>query len=322
MRISVIIPNFNGERWLPDCLDGLRGQTRAADQAIVVDNGSRDRSREIVRAHELHPELIELPENAGFAVAVNRGIRAAAGEVVALLNNDAVPDARWLEAGHAALARYPEVAMFASLMLQFSDHTRVDNAGDLYPRDGRPRPRGQGEPAAAYRETVEIASPCAGAAFYRKSLFAEVGEFEESFRSYLEDLDLGLRARRCGHRALLIPTAIVYHRAASTELHDRPGKKPVDSSERVRLIARNRLRLIARHWPAGFILRSAPWLMFGLLRSAAYHLLISGQARAFARGCGEGVRLMGADRREYHQAPGSFSEIARLMREGVRPWTS
>ncbi len=324
MRISVIIPNRDGEPLLAECLDSLARQSRPADEVIVVDNGSADGSRELAAAHSLGPRLIELPGNGGFAAAVNRGIESAGAEVIALLNNDAVADPRWIEAGLEAFQRYPLVFMFASKMLDKERPEIIDSAGDLYPPDGRPRSRGRGEAAREFDTPVEVLYPCAGAAFYRRSLFDEVGLFEESFFAYLEDVDLGLRARGRGHVCLYIPEAVVHHAGAMTELGDRGGRKRVDSSGRVRLISRNRVRLLGRHWPAKCLAARGPWLAAGLARSAAYHLAGPGDGRAFIEGLRQGVALWSEDRdfrRRYYENA-DFGAAAALIRAGELPWPS
>lgn len=334
MEISVIIPNYNGGRFLGPCLDSLFHQSRRAERVLVVDNGSGDSSAEVVRAHPVSAEWLSLPENRGFAGAAAAGLGVVDTEAVAFLNNDAVADRRWLEMGLRAMERYPAVSMFASLLLQHDSRELVDSAGDLYPRDGRPFCRGRGERASGYDKVVEVMSPSGGAAFYRRRMLEEVGGFEESFFSYLEDVDLGLRARRHGHVCLFIPEAVVYHVGAGTALSDRPGKKPEDSSRRVYWIARNRIRLIARNWPTSWILRWSPHLLAGILRSALYHFFLSGQSGYFFRGLWEGTRGIRADREVFRGSlrPGGgaagtsafagdgFSDIARLMEQGAGEW--
>lgn len=318
----MIIPNFNGEALLGACLASLLAQSRRPDQVIVVDNGSADRSRRIIEAHPLKPELVVLEKNYGFAAAMNRGIERAQTEAVALLNNDAVADADWIKAGLEAMERWPKVSMFASLMLDFQERTRLDSAGDIYGRDGRPRPRGRGEEMDGFQESVEVFSACAGAGFFRKALLEELGGFEESFFAYLEDIDLGFRARARGHTCLFVPEARVYHLGAATDLQDRKGPKPVDSSERVFLIAKNRVRVIARNWPTALLWRFSFRLMLGFIRSASYHLLVSRQAVPFFKGLLEGARLFGKDRASVslQESSPEYARVARLMREGWLEW--
>ena len=90
--VSVVIPNYNGERFLKGCLEALRRQTYEDMDVILVDNASTDNSVEL--AQKLYPgiRVVELDDNTGFAYAVNRGIEAAEGEYVLLLNNDTVED--------------------------------------------------------------------------------------------------------------------------------------------------------------------------------------------------------------------------------------
>jgi hypothetical protein len=322
MRVTVVIPNYNGERLLGPCLDSLAAQTRPAERVVVVDNGSSDRSLDLVRAHPLRPESIALGANRGFAAAANAGIRAADGEVIVLLNNDAVADPRWLAAGLDALARHPAAGFVASLVLDLADRDRVDSAGDLYPPDGRPRPRGRGERAADFTAPMEAISAGAAAAFYRRELLERTGGFEESFFAYLEDVDLGLRARALGYRCRFEPAAVVYHQGAGTTLADRPGRRPMDSSTRVFLIASNRVRLLARTWPRRQLLRRLPALALGLGRGAAYHLLRSGQAGPFFAGLRAGLARLPEDRRVQAAlfSPRAFAALLPLMLEGARPW--
>src|SRR5437588_5307962 len=88
--ISVAIPNWNGRRWLPGCLDALAAQTRTPAQVIVVDNGSADGSLGYLRDEHPHVEVVELGSNTGFAHAANRAFALARGELVALINSDVV----------------------------------------------------------------------------------------------------------------------------------------------------------------------------------------------------------------------------------------
>jgi len=182
--------------------------------------------------------------------------------------------------------------------------------------------RGRGLRSSRFTEAVEVFSACAGAALYRRGLFAEAGLFEDGFFAYLEDVDWGLRARRRGSICVFAPQAVVYHRGAGTALWDRPGRKAVDSSARVRLIAGNRIRMLMRNYPARFLLAWSPWLAFGLVRSGWYHVFISRQGRAFFQGLREGAGHIAGDRGFFRREDGigSFEDVAELVRAGERPW--
>jgi len=92
MKITIVIPNFNGCRFLDDCLSSLAGQTCQDFQIIVVDNHSSDNSVSYLREHYPDIRLITLDRNYGFSRAVNEGIRAAHTPYVLLLNNDTAAD--------------------------------------------------------------------------------------------------------------------------------------------------------------------------------------------------------------------------------------
>jgi GT2 family glycosyltransferase len=287
--ICVIIPSYNGGEFLLPCLDSLANQVLPANKVIVVDNGSSDDSKSIVENHPLRPELIPLSENQGFARAVNTGIRACGDDAVALLNNDTEADPRWLLFGAKGMEKYPEADFFASLVLKKHDRDRVDSAGACYARDGRPFPIAMNERSSACRAEKPVLAASAGAAFFRKGFFDQVGLFDERFFAYLEDVEICLRAQLLGKKGMFLPEAVVYHHGGGTSLGDRPSLAPVDSEMRVRWIARNKILIMARDVPFSLIIRWCPWMAMGMARSAAYHIFRSGQAGAFFAGTFQGL---------------------------------
>ena len=256
-RVSVILPNWNGEAWLPGCLGGLRAQEFRSFEVVLVDNGSVDGSVALARALDPALHVLLFPENRGFAAAVNAGIAAARGEYVALLNTDTVPRPGWLGSLVRTLdASPPDVAGLASRMLSLRDPTRLDDAGDFLTWSGMGVKRGHGEPGSEFSLPDEVFSACAGAALYRRSVLEELGGFDERFFAYLEDLDLGLRARLRGYRWLYEPAAEVLHQGQGSGL-------PADRY--VRLTTRNRLLLMTKSLPLRSLLRHAHQLLYGQL---------------------------------------------------------
>jgi GT2 family glycosyltransferase len=215
--ISVIIPNWNGNRYLPGCLDSLRSQSYRRFEVLVVDNASSDGSDRIVP--ESYPEyrLIPLSRNFGFAVAVNEGIRQAKGELMALLNNDAEAEPDWLASMAAAAADHPEAGFFACKILLYDRRDLIHSAGDFYGRDGVPGNRGvwQKDEGQFDREEYVLAA-CGAASSWRRELLDDVGLLDESLFMYCEDVDLSLRAQLRGYRCLYLPASRVYHRLSAT----------------------------------------------------------------------------------------------------------
>lgn len=215
--ISVIIPNWNGARYLPGCLDSLRSQSYRRFEVLVVDNGSTDGSDRMVG--ERYPEyrLVPLDRNLGFAAAVNEGVRRSSGDLIALLNNDAEGDPEWLARLAQGAASHPEAGFFACKILLHDRRDVIHSAGDFYCRDGVPGNRGvwQKDTGQFDREEYLLAA-CGAASGWRRSLFEDVGLFDESLFMYCEDVDMSLRAQARGYRCLYLPGARVYHRLSAT----------------------------------------------------------------------------------------------------------
>jgi GT2 family glycosyltransferase len=241
--IDVIIPNWNGRKYLKDCLDSLRRQTYQSFSVTIVDNGSTDDS--VRYLHEDYPEVkvIALEMNRGFAGGVNEGIKNADAELIFLLNNDTVVDKNCLSELYKAAVQYPQMSFFATKML-FKENTKVLNAaGDSFGIDGWGRNIGIRESDyGQYDQVIEVFGACAGAALYRRSFFQDVGLFDEDFFLILEDIDVDFRARWRGHRCYYIPSAVVYHvHSASIVKH---------SSLQIYHNARNSLYVLAKNMPA------------------------------------------------------------------------
>ncbi|MGQ9629136.1 MAG: glycosyltransferase family 2 protein [bacterium] len=214
--ISVIVPTYNGERYLPGCLKSLLDQTFRDAEIIVVDNGSTDGSIPLIKKNFSQIVAVELGENLGFSGAVNEGIRRSEGGLIALLNNDAEAEPHWLENLHRASVEHSEASWFASKILCFDSRDVLDNAGHNF------RPLGGVDRGFRRRDTPKYNKPgyifgaCAGAALYRREMLERLGGFDEDFFFYIEDFDLNFRAQLAGYKCWYVPDAVVYHRGAGT----------------------------------------------------------------------------------------------------------
>ncbi len=275
--VSVIIPNWNGRHLLGACLESLRAQSYPNVEVIVADGASRDGSAELVA--ESYPEvrLLPLKANYGFAGNVNAGFRVARGHALALLNNDAEAEPNWLAGLVRALETHPRVGSCASKILDFGDRRLIASAGDVLFRNGRAAQRGNGQPDdGRFDQAEQVFSASGGAAIYHRAMLDDVGLLDEGFVSYLEDVDLGLRARLRGWGCCYVPTARVYHRGSAT------GGGPLASF----YVARNMLRLLARGFPTGVLRACWPRIVQAQLRSSldALRAWRGAPARATLRG--------------------------------------
>jgi len=255
-RVSVVIPNYNGRHLIGPCLRSLRRQTYRDFETIVVDDGSKDDSVAFVKERFPEARIVALGENRGFSAAVNAGIRASRSEHVALLNNDAEPEPGWLEALLGAADARPEAGLFASKLVSASDRRILDGAGDALRWSGLPMRLGHGEKdRGQYDAQGYVFGACAAAAMYRRSLFGEVGPFDEDFFAYCEDADLSFRAMLAGHRCLYVPEAVVLH-AGSASFGRR---SPFAVSQGTR----NGILLLAKNMPGRLLVKYAPLFAAG-----------------------------------------------------------
>jgi GT2 family glycosyltransferase len=216
-RVSVVIPHWNGKRFLETCLTALRNQQYHDVEVIVADNASTDGSQAYIREH--FPEVIieQLPQNRGFTGACNAGMQVASGEFIALLNNDTEVAPDWLQEVVSGFMRYPEAGAVASKMLLFHQRDHIHTAGDFYRVDGRPVNRGVWQQDTGQYDREEyVFSACGGSSIYRRQMLEDVGLLDDRFFYSVEDVDLGWRSQLMGYQCVYIPTAVVYHELAAS----------------------------------------------------------------------------------------------------------
>lgn len=281
LRVSVIIPNWNGAQHLSACLGSLRRQTYANVKVIVVDNGSRDDSLDVLARYP-DVRVLALGENRGFTGACNAGFRAAQGDIQVLLNNDTEVNAGWLTAVVDAFARHPEVGLVASKMLLFDRRDVFHTAGDYVTPDGMAHNRGVWQrDEGQYDHEAYVFSACGGSAAYRKSMLDEIGLLDDDFFFSFEDVDLAWRAQLAGWRCLYAPQAVVYHKLKASG-----GGVTASFYD-----GRNRIYTLAKNYPAD--LWRAHWrkvvgAQWELVREAL-RLWRGAAARATLRGIAAGV---------------------------------
>jgi GT2 family glycosyltransferase len=212
--VSVIVVNYNRKHFLRDCLESLADQTYPLDrrEVILVDNGSSDGSAEYVREQFPWVRLVSLSRNWGFAKGNNIGLRHARGELIALLNNDAVAEPGWLAALTGALRQGSAIGAVTSKIVFLHQPGVINSAGlNLY-RDGRGGDRGFRQPdRGQFDEPAEVFGACGASMLVRRAMLDDVGFFDETFGMYYEDLDLAWRGRLRGWRFHYTPEAVAHH---------------------------------------------------------------------------------------------------------------
>ncbi len=216
MRISVVIPNWNGAKHLLVCLTALRKQTLLPHEIFLVDNASQDDSRDLVARDFPEVTVLALPRNVRFAGACNAGIRASTGDAIALLNNDTEADPCWLERVAACFATHPDAGFVASKLRLFDQRDKLHSAGDFYSRRGVPGNRGVWQVDDGRFDTDYVFGACGAASVYRRDMLNKVGLLDEQFEFSCEDVDLSWRAQLAGYTCAFAHDAIVYHKVSAT----------------------------------------------------------------------------------------------------------
>jgi GT2 family glycosyltransferase len=238
MKVAAVIPHWNRRDLLQTLLANLAEQTRAFDEIIVVDNGSEDDSAAV--AERAGARVIRLERNLGFAPAVNHGIAAADAEWIAILNNDVTLDPDWL-ARLLTAAQDRDVWFATGKTLMAADPSRIDGAFDAISRGACAYRCGSGSRDGPFwNQPRRIRMAPMTAALFRRSLFDQIGPLDETFESFLEDVDFGIRCALQGRWGVYEPQAMVYHRGSSTW--------GAWNKHAVRLIARNQVLLTAKYF--------------------------------------------------------------------------
>jgi GT2 family glycosyltransferase len=256
MTVAAVVPHWNRRDLLESLLRSLRDQTVPFDDIIVADNGSTDDSADF--AERNGARVLRLGRNLGFAAAVNRGIESARTDWIAILNNDVTLAPDWLALLLAAAER--ETASFAAgKILSASNPAMLDGTFDEISRGACACRCGAGRPdSAVWNQPRRIRFASMTAGLFRRELFEQVGPIDETFGSYLEDVDFGIRCALGEKTGIYWPDAVAWHRGSAT--------LGAWKSDTVRLIARNQLLLAAKHfrdqprWPI-----VAGQLLWGLL---------------------------------------------------------
>lgn len=291
MKTTVVIPNYNGMPYMETCLLAMRAQRVRPDRVIVVDNGSTDGSAEYVEQHFPEVTLIRMGENTGFCGAVNAGIRASGDAAyVILLNNDTEAEPDFTGALVGAMEGDPDIFSAQAKMLKMDDPEKMDDAGDFYCALGWAFARGKGKSASRYTVRTNLFFSCAGAAIYRMRLLEETGLFDERHFAYLEDCDIGWRARILGYKNVFVPEARVKHVGSASS-------GSVYNLFKVRNTSRNSIYLIAKNMPALMVVINLPFLIPGFLVKALFFAL-KGYGREYVRGIGAGFRMSAEGIRE------------------------
>lgn len=277
VMVSIIIVNWNGEKFLEDCFNSLRSQSYKNFDVIFVDNSSTDGSlplaKRLASALNLNVKFVELDRNAGFAAGNNEGLKYSSGQDIALLNTDTMADKEWLKNLIEAMESHPDVGICASKLV-VSEENVIDSAGDGFSTFGHAFKRGEGSPLDNFLEKEYVLGACAGAALYRRKMIDEIMLFDKDFFLLFEDTDLNLRAQLSGWKCLYVPDAVVYHKVG--------GSMKNISGRAAYYTVRNDKLVKIKNLPLTIVMRKLPCLILGEVIWLFYYI-VNGRLRYYIK---------------------------------------
>lgn len=308
--ISVVIPNYNGNKYLRQCLDSVYSQQDIEFELIIIDNASTDGSYEWLKVYK-EVQWTRLDQNYGFSRAVNEGIQKAKGEYVLLLNNDTVLYEGFLKAMLEAIEQDQRIFAVSSKMLRYDDPLLIDDAGDGYSLMGWAYKRGDGKPKEKYDQFKRTFSACAGAALYRKSVFEEIGYFDEHFFAYMEDVDISYRANIYGYYNVYAPKAEVLHIGSATS-----GSRY--NVFKVGLVARNNVYVAYKNMPLIQLLFNSPFILIGYSVKSLFFMK-KGLGKVYIKSLKEGFKTLSKVQKVPFrwQHLGNYWRIQRMLIKGT-----
>lgn len=252
--VAAVIPSWNTAAYIERCLDALKAQTDVAFEAIVVDNGSKDGSLQLIERRGLRH--LALPVNIGFARAVNLGVAKTSAPLVLVLNADCFLSPGCLRLLVAELVADRRLGGVQPRILQDGaggDVAHIYSAGQSLTRYGAAFERGWGEvDGPLYARRAEVFGVSGAACLLRRELFTELRGYDESYFAFYEDVDLNARARLAGWRFSYVPDAVALHVGHAGWRQERHAQR-----FNVELTVRNRLATALKVLPARGVLGAA-----------------------------------------------------------------
>lgn len=307
MKTTVIIPNYNGKEYLKQCLLSLSACRPSDFHILVVDNGSTDGSVELLKEEFPQVEVILLKENTGFAPAVNRGLERTKTRYGLLLNNDTTVEPDFVRKMEEAMETHKDAFSVSAKMVMMHEPSFLDGAGDLYCALGWAFALGKGKKVSEYyTKPARIFSACGGAVIYRMELFEEIGYFDENHFAYLEDVDVGYRARIAGYENWYEPCAVVYHAGSGFS-----GSRY--NEFKVKLSSRNSIYLVLKNMPLLQIVINFPFLFVGFLTKTVFFIK-KGYGYTYCKGLWKGCTLYFSKEGKKHKVRFEMKNLPHYLR--------
>lgn len=249
---SIIIPNLNGQLFLSICINSILKSLHQASvknfEIILVDNNSTDNSISIFcQKTQTHQSSVILnKKNLGFSPAVNQGIQKAKYKYVIICNNDIKLHKNWFTHIQKNILIKSNFSTYFGLVLN-QNGTKIESVGLKYYWRGKAKNIGNGLPSKINhkwnsiigKKSRQIWGASASLVVYKKNIIQKIGNFDEDFFAYEEDVDLSLRLIKHDHQTLFVPRAISYHIGGATSSKMGNFRAKMDAKNWIYIIIKN-----------------------------------------------------------------------------------
>jgi len=212
-KVSVIILNYNGKKWLEKCLPTWRKVKFASKEIIVVNNGSTDDSGAFLKKNFPEVKVVELQPNRGFAGGNNIGVKKAKGKYVLILNNDTTATPDFLSPIIELMEKDNSIGVVQPQLRNMSYPDLLDSVASFYTDTGFLYHYGymQSVKKSLYNKELLCYSIKGACMLMRKDEYLQLGGFDEDFVCYVEETDLCHRVWLSGKKVVYYPKSYIYH---------------------------------------------------------------------------------------------------------------
>jgi len=235
MKTSIIIPSYKGKEMLINCIRSIQDHTDTPYEIIVVDNGSNDGTVEFCLKEKI--TFVSMPNNRGFPIACNWGMKIATGDTLLLLNNDIVVSHNWLSNQLSCLYSSEDIGIVGP-------YTNFASGKQMLPASYESIPEFH-EKALQYNQpNPQLWQPMNRIVGFclliKRALFNKIGYLDEQFSpGHYEDDDYCYRARQAGYKLILAGDVIIHHEGSASFLRQ-------DRDKLIKLVERNHRQFIAK----------------------------------------------------------------------------
>lgn len=212
-KVTILIPNYNGKKWLAQCLPTVRKVTYPNKEILVVNNGSTDDSAQFLKKKYPSVNVVEIKKNRGYAGANNLGVRHAKGKYVLFLNNDTQLIPNFLEPLVEKIESDKIIGAVQPQIRHMVNKEVIDSIGSFFTFTGFLYHYGyfQNHREKKYQKELSVYSVKGACFLMKRKDYLDLGGIDESFVTYVEESDLCHRILLSGKKIIYVPQSIVYH---------------------------------------------------------------------------------------------------------------